>query len=109
MGIMTMSAQKVFLLPIPVACPSSMDTRSPISQLGAMALAAQLVGFLKINQFTAGRMQHVTIIGIVAVHAPPVFFVMLKINIIVEIFQLPSFGVGFHVGMTLRTWEYTFG
>jgi hypothetical protein len=97
--------QEVLLLPIPVAGSSAMNACSPIPQLEPMTLAAEFVGFSEIDQFAAGRVQHISIIGIVTIHAPPVFFIVFKDDIFVEFFQLSSLEVDFHVGMTSRTGE----
>jgi hypothetical protein len=106
MGIVAVGTQEVLLLSVPVAGPPAVNTRSPISQLGAMTLAAQLIGFLEIDQFPAGRVQHVPIVGVMTIHAPPIFFIVLENDIIMEIFQLPSLEVNIQVGMTFRTGKH---
>jgi hypothetical protein len=108
MGIVAVGAQKVFLLSVPVAGSPAVNTGSPIPQLGAMALAAQHIGFFKIDQFAAGRVQHVAIGSIMTIHTPSVFFIVFKDDIIMEIFELSSFEVWFHIGMTFCARENVF-
>ena len=81
-----MGAQEVLLLSIPTASSPPVNTRSPISQFGTMTLAAQLIGFFEIDQFPAGRVQHVSIICVMTIHAPSVFFIMFEDDIIMKIF-----------------------
>jgi hypothetical protein len=51
-------------------------------------------------------MQHVPIIGVMTIDAPPILFIMLKYDIIVEIFQFSPLKIGIHIGMTLRAGKY---
>jgi len=104
---MAMGTQEVLFPPIPVTGSPAVNARFPIPQFGAMTLAAQLIGFSEIDQFAAGRVQHISIVGIMTIHTPPVFFVMLKNDILMEFYQLSSLEVDLHVGMTFRTGKNT--
>ena len=96
-----MGTQEVLFWSVPVADPPAVNTRSPIPQLGAMALATKLIRLFKIDQFAAGRVEHISIVCIVTIDAPPVLFVVFEYDVIMEFFQRSSIWVGFHIGMTL--------
>jgi hypothetical protein len=102
MGIVTVSAQKIPLLSVPLACSPAVNTGFPIPKFRPMALAAEFIGFLKIDQFSAGRVQHISIIGIVTIHTPPVLFIVFEEDIIMKIFELSPLEIGFHIGVTFR-------
>ena len=90
---MTVGTQKILLLSIPISSAPAVNASSPIPEFGTVALATQLVGFLEIDQFASSRVQHVSVIRVMAVYAPPVFLVVREDDVIMEIFQLPPLEV----------------
>jgi hypothetical protein len=85
-----------------------MNSSSPITKLFAVALAAQFVGFFEQNRLSAGKMEPVTIGGVMTIEAPAVLFVVLQHDIGVHPRKFTPGTVGLHVGMTRRAWEDAF-
>ena len=107
---MTVHAKPVQFLAVPFAGPFAVDPRFPVPEYGAMALAAEVVGFFKGDEVTICQPQFVPVIRVVAVKAPSLFAGMVEHlgNFHMFIFQLPSFGVDFHVSMAVGAGEYPF-
>jgi hypothetical protein len=80
-----------------------MDARFPIPEFGAMALPAKFVRLFELDDLSARRMQYVPVFSIMAVHAPPVLFVMREFDIIVELFQHTPLRIGIHIRMAFHT------
>jgi len=74
-----------------------------------MTLAAELVGFLEVDQFSASRVEHIPVVRIMTGHAPPVFLIVFEYDIVMEFFQFSALEVDFHFGMTLGAGEYPLG
>jgi hypothetical protein len=81
MGIMAMGTQKISLGAIPVSSAAAMNAGAPIAILFAVALAAYPVRFFERHPFTAGQMQNIAIIRIMAIEAPAMRFVVLQNDI----------------------------
>jgi hypothetical protein len=105
---MAVGAEQVFFVSVPEAGSSSVDPGLPIPQLGAVALTAQLIGFLVIDQLASGSVEHVAIFGIVAVQTPPVLLIMFEHDVVMEVFQFSPLPVDFQIGMALGTGEDAF-
>ena len=97
---MAVGAQKIFLLPVPLAGSSSVDAFLPIPEFRPMTLTAEFVGFLETDQLSARAVEHVAVVGVVAIHAPAVFLVVFENDVIMEFFQFPAFEIDFHVFVT---------
>jgi hypothetical protein len=109
MRIMAVGAEEVFFLPVPETGSPAMDSGFPIPQLGAVALTAELVGFLVIDQLASGSVKHVAVFGIVTVETPPILFVVFEHDVVVEFFQLSPIPVDLQIGMALGTGEDVLG
>jgi len=71
-----------------------------------MTLAAEPVGFVKIYRFSAGKVEPIPVLSIVAVKTPAALFTVIEHDIIMEFFELSSLEVDFHLPVTVRTGEY---
>jgi hypothetical protein len=100
MRVMAVGTQQVLLLSVPRTGPSAVNAFFPIPQFGPMTLTTELVGFLERNQFSAGRVEHISVFGVMAVHTPTVFFIVFEDDIIMEFFQFTAFEVDLHILMT---------
>jgi hypothetical protein len=105
MRIMAVGTQQVFLAPVPVTCPSAMNALFPIPEFRSVTLATELVGFVETDQLSAGCMQHISVVGVMAIHAPSIFFIVLEYDIVMEFFQFSALEVNFHICMTHCTRE----
>ena len=96
---MAVGAQQVFLTSVPFPSPSAVNALFPISEFRPMTLAAEFVGFLETDQLSAGCVEHISIVCVMAVHAPSVFLVVFEDDIIMEFFQFPALEVDFQIRM----------
>jgi len=101
---MTVDAEPVLLLPVPAAGPFAMQTGLPLAEYRAVALAAEFVGFVKIDQLTVRKPQFVTIVRVVTVKAPAAWH-MFQHDVLMHLFKLSRSPVYRHSLVTLRTGE----
>ena len=73
-----MNAETVLFPAVPLAGSFAMDTGLPVPEDGAVALAAEVVGFLKGDRVAVGQPQPVPVVLIVAVQAPPLLAGMIE-------------------------------
>jgi hypothetical protein len=72
-----------------------------------VALAAEVVGFLKGDQVAVGQPQYIPVIRIMAVKAPALLTGMVEHfrNFNMLVFQYPSFRIDVHIRMALGAGE----
>jgi hypothetical protein len=104
---MAVGAQQILLAAVPVTCPSAVNSLFPIPQFRPVTLAAEFVGFVEAYQFSACCVEHISIVCIMTVHAPSVFFVVPENDIIMKIFQFSTLIVDFYIRMTIYAGEYS--
>jgi len=109
MRIVAVSAQQVGLVAVPVARAASVDPRTPVPQFLAVTLPAEAVGLLERYPLAAGEVEPVAVVGVVAVQAPAVFFVVLELNLGVHVRQNTPGPISFQIPVTLRTGEESLG
>ena len=82
-----MDAQSVEFLSVPLTRPPAVDPRLPVPEDGAVALAAQEVGFFKTNKLAACQPENIAVIRIVAVKTPSVcLIVVFELYLLVKLF-----------------------
>ena len=59
---MAMGTQEIALGAVPVAAPLAVNPLAPVAEDGAVALAAETVGFVEAHQFAAGKAQMIAIL-----------------------------------------------
>jgi len=106
MGIMAMNAEQVAFFSVPEAGPLAVDAHLPVTKRGAMALAAEPVGFRELDEPSVREVQEIAILRIVTVQAPAVPLVVVQIDPFVLEGQFAAFPVHivFRV-MTIAAWE----
>jgi hypothetical protein len=79
-----------------------MDPRLPIPEDGPVALTAQQVRFLEADEFAVDQPEHIPVVRVVAVKAPPLRFVVVNdLDLLVEIFQFTPLGIDIHILVTV--------
>jgi hypothetical protein len=71
-----------------------------------MALAAQTVALVKLDEFPIVEPQLVPVLCVVTVETPPHGFCMVEFDVVVGLFEFPLFPVDFHGGVALTAGEY---
>ena len=102
---MTVGAQQVLFLSVPATGPPSVNALFPIPEFWPVTLAAEFVGFLETDQLSAGGVEEIAIVGVMAVHAPAVSFIVFENDIIMEVFQYPALEIDLHICMAHRARE----
>jgi hypothetical protein len=85
---MAVGAEEIALVPVPIPGPAAVDAGPPVSVFLPVALPAKAVGLLEEDGLPAGPVKQVPVVGIVAVQAPTVFFVMPEHDVRVKPRQL---------------------
>lgn len=106
---MAVSAEKVLLLAVPVACPFAVEADFPVAEFVSMALATKPVRFGEGYEFPGNQAQVVTVVKIVTVDAPTLSLGMVEDDVVMHVNKFTSLWVRFHVGMTVGTRENVFG
>jgi hypothetical protein len=110
MGIMTMYAEEIGpLSSFEKADPFSMNPRLPIAINIAMALTAQPVRFGKIDGFPIGKLQLVTVAGIMTIKAPSLLFRVMQDDGGVFVRQFPLPGICFKPGVAVAAGKDSLG
>ena len=94
--IVAMDAQQIAFGAVPVAGAAAVHAGPPVAIFFAVALAAEAVGFLERHALAAGQVQEVAVVGVVAIQAPAVGFVVLENDVGVHGGQLAPGAVGRH-------------
>ncbi len=99
---MTVDTQQVLFLSVPATCPLAVNAHFPIPEFWPVTLAAEFVGFLETDQLSAGGMEKIAIVGVMAVHAPSVFFIVFENDVFMEVYQFPALEIDLHICMAHR-------
>ncbi len=97
---MAVYAKPVLFLAVPHTSPLAVQAGFPLAKYGAVALAAQVVRFIKTDQFAVRKPQFVPVIRIVAVETPAAGHVLQR-DVLMEL-QLSRVLVYGHALMALR-------
>jgi len=88
--VMAVGAEEIALVSVPIPASAAVDAGPPVPVFLPVALPAKAVGLLEENGFPAGQVKQIPVVGIVAVQAPTVFFVMPQHDVRVKPTQLSS-------------------
>ena len=105
MGVVAVGAEEIALAPVPVPGSAAVDPCSPIPVFLPVTLPAEAVGFLEGDGCSAGKMKVVSVLRIVAVQAPTVFFVMSQDDVRMKPRENPAFPVHGHHFVAVGTRE----
>jgi hypothetical protein len=109
MGIMTLGAQQVLLVSVPVPGAFPVNAGLPVPQFFDVALTTESIGFGKRDDPPGNEAKSVAVIGIVAIETPALSFAVVEDDIGVLIDQLALVQIGFHIGMAGGTGENPLG
>jgi hypothetical protein len=73
---MTVNAEKILFFAVPHPGSFTVETCLPLAEYGAVALPAEVVGFLEFYQLSIGESERIPVIRIVAVKTPSAGHVM---------------------------------
>ena len=77
-GIMAMDTETVHFFPVPFAGSLAVDAGFPVTEDRSVALAAEIVGFLKGDKVAVGQPQYIPVVRIMAVKAPALLAGMVE-------------------------------
>jgi len=96
-----MDTQQVVLLPVPLARALAVNPSLPISILISVTLAAQPVRLNKGDRLTAGAPEDVAVVRVMAIEAPTVPLVMVKLDVGVGVLKSAVHAQGFNIGYNI--------
>src|SRR5579859_7939617 len=107
--IVAMRAEQIALRAVPIAGAPSVDPGPPVAILLAMTLAAESVRFVERYALAAGQVQEIAVIGIVAVEAPAMSFVVLEHDVEMHHRQFAARAIGLLARMAVGTGKNAVG
>src|ERR1039458_8969236 len=99
--VMTVGAQQVSLRSVPVSRTASVHARAPVAQLLPMTLAADSVRLLERNTLTAGQVEEVAGVGIVAIQTPAMGLIVLQHDVGVHAFEIAPRAIDRHARVAI--------
>ena len=110
MGVETAGAEVIspFTRTGKVPHPFPVKTGLPIFIDISVAFTTEAIAFCKVYQVSVIEAHLVSILGIMAIEAPPHRFSMMKFDVGVFFFQDPLFSIDFHGSMAVAAWEHAF-
>jgi hypothetical protein len=110
MGIVTIYAKEIDPFPaLEIADPFAVDTNFPVTIDIAVALSAKQVRLRKRDRVPIGKLQFISVCGIVTIQTPSLVFSMVQFDVGMFVLEFPSFCVDLHPRVTVAAGKYPLG